>query len=72
VVVKSVDDYNKQEEKKKVEVPREVVKTKEGLWRCGNMGCGQGYDPENNDDETACSYHVGNPVFHDVKKYWTC
>ena len=29
------------------------------------------YDESENSEE-ACNYHVGEPVFHDLKKYWTC
>ena len=39
---------------------------------CGNKGCTKKHfiDDENADD--ACNYHTGEPVFHDLKKYWSC
>jgi hypothetical protein len=48
-VIKSVDEFNNAEEEKKKaadEAPREVIKNKDGLTRCGNMGCNGVYDPE--------------------------
>ena len=27
-------------------------------------------EEENNDE--ACHYHPGEPIFHDIKKFWTC
>lgn len=36
-----------------------------------NQGCRKDYF-ENENNETACSYHKGNPVFHDLKKFWSC
>ena len=29
-------------------------------------------DEENDAEENPCSYHVGDAVFHDLKKYWSC
>uniref|UniRef100_A0A5S6QDN0 CS domain-containing protein n=1 Tax=Trichuris muris TaxID=70415 RepID=A0A5S6QDN0_TRIMR len=45
------------------------------LWmsmlNCYNCGCGQLFDPEANNEE-ACTFHPGEPVFHDVYKQWSC
>ncbi|PWA22768.1 hypothetical protein CCH79_00002284, partial [Gambusia affinis] len=38
---------------------------------CYNKGCGQRFDPENNQDD-ACTHHPGVPVFHDALKGWSC
>jgi disease resistance protein len=39
--------------------------------KCMNPGCGKFFkDSENSDN--CCFYHDGNPIFHDVKKGWTC
>ena len=39
--------------------------------KCMRPGCGKHYiEAENND--TACKYHPGKPIFHDIKKGWTC
>jgi len=38
---------------------------------CKRNGCRAKYtDSENN--ETACKFHPGKPIFHDLKKGWTC
>lgn len=34
-------------------------------------GCAKDYT-ESENSETSCSYHNGKPMFHDVKKGWTC
>ncbi|KFD58233.1 hypothetical protein D918_02322 [Trichuris suis] len=41
------------------------------LLNCYNCGCGQQFDPEANKDD-ACTYHPGEPVFHDMYKQWSC
>ena len=39
--------------------------------RCKRPGCGQFYtDAENG--AGSCSFHNGKPIFHDLKKGWTC
>jgi hypothetical protein len=38
---------------------------------CYNKGCGKRYRQENNNDD-ACQYHNGSPVFHDALKGWSC
>jgi len=39
--------------------------------RCYNRGCGQTYNPRNNEDDN-CTFHPGAPYFHDAYKGWTC
>ncbi|KAI9475223.1 CORD and CS domain protein [Coemansia mojavensis] len=38
---------------------------------CTRNGCGQSYEPAANND-MACQYHPGKPVFHEGLKGWTC
>ncbi|KAK7576607.1 hypothetical protein V9T40_012893 [Parthenolecanium corni] len=38
---------------------------------CYNKGCGVTFDPELNENGS-CSYHPGEPYFHDAYKGWTC
>ena len=39
--------------------------------RCKRHGCLKWYNPEENEDGV-CHYHPGQPIFHDLKKGWTC
>ncbi|XP_060682570.1 cysteine and histidine-rich domain-containing protein 1-like [Hemiscyllium ocellatum] len=39
---------------------------------CYNKGCGQRFNTAENNDESACTYHPGVPVFHDALKGWSC
>ncbi|KRZ61420.1 Cysteine and histidine-rich domain-containing protein 1 [Trichinella nativa] len=41
------------------------------LLQCYNKGCGQKFDPTKNADD-ACTYHPGDPLFHDAFKRWSC
>lgn len=41
------------------------------MLRCYNRGCGQTYDPENNNEDSCC-HHPGAPYFHDAYKGWSC
>ncbi|OCT67358.1 integrin subunit beta 1 binding protein 2 L homeolog isoform X1 [Xenopus laevis] len=44
---------------------------KEMALLCYNKGCGQRFDPtENNAD--SCLFHPGYPIFHDALKGWSC
>ena len=38
---------------------------------CQRNGCRKPYKESENNDE-ACLYHPGKPIFHDTKKGWTC
>jgi disease resistance protein len=39
--------------------------------KCMRPGCGKEYT-EGENTETSCHYHPGKPIFHDIKKGWTC
>jgi len=39
--------------------------------KCLRPGCGKKYTDETNTD-TSCNFHDGKPIFHDIKKGWTC
>ncbi len=39
--------------------------------RCKRHGCLKHYKEDEN-SETSCLYHPGQPIFHDLKKGWTC
>lgn len=74
--IKAYEDEQKriEEEKKKKEAekPKEIIKTSDGKYYCGNPGCiDKTFDPEKN-NEGDCKHHTGNPIFHDRKKLWTC
>eukprot|EP00330_Aristerostoma_sp_ATCC50986_P005954 CAMPEP_0114588110 /NCGR_PEP_ID=MMETSP0125-20121206/10898_1 /TAXON_ID=485358 ORGANISM="Aristerostoma sp., Strain ATCC 50986" /NCGR_SAMPLE_ID=MMETSP0125 /ASSEMBLY_ACC=CAM_ASM_000245 /LENGTH=207 /DNA_ID=CAMNT_0001784349 /DNA_START=61 /DNA_END=684 /DNA_ORIENTATION=+ len=43
----------------------------EALKQCKNPGCKKKYAESENNDQ-ACKYHDGKPIFHDLKKGWTC
>ncbi|KAF4715464.1 Integrin beta-1-binding protein 2 [Perkinsus olseni] len=60
-------------EKKEEEEPVEMkpLVTSSGKYRCAHVGCGKEYDPEDN-AEGCCHYHDGKPIFHDLKKEWSC
>lgn len=39
--------------------------------KCQRKGCQKSF-VINENDSTACTYHKGQPVFHDAVKYWSC
>jgi hypothetical protein len=39
--------------------------------RCKRHGCLKHYNEEEN-QEGSCHFHPGQPIFHDLKKGWTC
>jgi len=39
--------------------------------RCAQKGCGKEYDKDTSTEES-CSYHPGDPVFHEGLKSWSC
>ena len=76
VKVKQIDDFNKEQKeleakKKTEEVPKKLFLLPNGNLRCTNKGCNKEFK-ENDNQDTSCKFHVGAPVFHDIKKYWTC
>ena len=80
--LKTAADFNKeQEEKKAVKIQAEAaniankkpVMTKDGTkFMCANKGCTAKSFIEGDNNDAACQHHVGEPVFHDLKKYWSC
>ena len=45
---------------------------KDNKFVCANKGCKVRAFLEEENAESACEYHEGDAVFHDVKKYWSC
>lgn len=39
--------------------------------KCKRQGCNREYT-ESENTSTSCYYHDGKPIFHDIKKGWTC
>jgi len=50
---------------------RKSTRKPDGTAKCLNKGCQKIFRVEENHIE-ACSYHSGQPVFHDAIKYWSC
>jgi len=48
---------------------KKVFITPSGKNKCINKGCNKEFDPN---IEEECKYHSGEPIFHDLKKSWTC
>lgn len=77
-VIIDINEYEKEQkriadEKKKNEVVNtEPLKNGEGKLYCSNAGCTLKVYKEEENNDIACKYHEGKPVFHDLKKYWTC
>ena len=80
IKVKSIDEFNREQEekKKKLEaeneakaIEKKIFITPSGKHKCINKGCNKEYDPNENNDQS-CKYHEGQPIFHDLKKFWSC
>jgi len=78
VRVKTIEEFNQEQEairkqKEALEATKEKKPfvTPSGKYKCTNKGCLKEYDPNQN-EEGACKYHPGEPVFHDLVKSWTC
>ena len=56
------------------ETPKELtaVLTPDGKFKCKNKGCQKTFTEEENKEENCCHFHSGEPIFHDLKKYWSC
>ena len=39
--------------------------------KCKRNGCRKSFIPSENNAES-CKFHPGKPIFHDLKKGWTC
>ena len=78
VVVKDINEYEKEQLRLKLEkeknqpVNKEPLKDKDGKLYCTNAGCKDKVYIEESNSDDACNYHQGKPVFHDLKKFWTC
>ena len=83
--MKTAADFNKEQEekdKRAAEVAALVSAgpvaekkpklNKDGRYICANKGCAKRtwIDEENND--AACSFHTGDAIIHDLRKYWAC
>ena len=77
-VLKTADDFNKEEEQKNIEKKEEQAKKvkkvvmRDGKFICGNKGCTNLKFLEEENTSESCNFHSGVPVFHDLKKYWSC
>lgn len=77
-IIKDINEYEKEQKRIAEEKERNTIKNKvpiknsEGKYYCTNAGCKDKvyFDIDNADE--ACSYHIGKPIFHDLKKYWSC
>eukprot|EP00602_Paraphysomonas_sp_CaronLab_P000168 CAMPEP_0185029056 /NCGR_PEP_ID=MMETSP1103-20130426/15137_1 /TAXON_ID=36769 /ORGANISM="Paraphysomonas bandaiensis, Strain Caron Lab Isolate" /LENGTH=312 /DNA_ID=CAMNT_0027563669 /DNA_START=5 /DNA_END=943 /DNA_ORIENTATION=+ len=79
-VLKSIDSYNQENPDaasaagaaaKALQAPRKSSRRDDGTAKCQNKGC-QKVFPVSENSPTACVYHVGQPVFHDAVKFWSC
>ncbi|KAK5983414.1 Cysteine and histidine-rich domain-containing protein 1 CHORD domain-containing protein 1 [Trichostrongylus colubriformis] len=52
-------------------MPAKGSSSEDNLIQCYNKGCGQKFDPQDNNTES-CLYHPGPPYFHDAYKIWNC
>ena len=50
---------------------RKSTRQADGSARCQRKGCQKTFLVEEN-GPTACTYHQGQPVFHDAVKFWSC
>eukprot|EP01035_Chromulina_nebulosa_P019873 gene19873-25825_t len=79
-VLKSIEEYNTDNTNAATAVDsaiktlteRKSSRKDDGTARCQRRGCQKifNYSSENNSD--SCCYHQGQPIFHDVAKYWSC
>ena len=79
--IKKITDFNKEEEAKAAELKavedtkeKKAKLNKDGRFICANKGCTKRTftDEENDAEDEPCSYHSGEPIFHDLNKYWSC
>lgn len=50
---------------------RKSTRNEDGTARCQRKGCQKVFSVAEN-STTACSYHKGQPIFHDAVKIWSC
>ena len=77
--MKTAADFNREEEEKKAKSAAEAEAnkvpqmTRDGTkYYCANAGCASKTFKLEENGPTACNYHAGEAIFHDLKKYWTC
>eukprot|EP00922_Rhytidocystis_sp_ex-Travisia-forbesii_P068864 GHVS01102726.1.p1 GENE.GHVS01102726.1~~GHVS01102726.1.p1 ORF type:complete len:229 (+),score=28.49 GHVS01102726.1:55-687(+) len=77
VKIKSIEEFNQKETVQlrqsaaEVSPPSVPLVTTDGNHKCCHAGCHKEYDPKEN-PSNACRFHPGKPVFHDLKKSWSC
>ena len=78
-IVRTAADFNKEEEEKKKAAELAKAKSekvpklsKDGRYFCANKGCTKKTFVEEENGDEACLHHSGEPIFHDLTKYWTC
>ena len=54
------------------EVEKKAKLNKDGRFICANKGCKAKTFVEEEQGDEVCEHHTGEPVFHDLKKYWSC
>ena len=76
--IKSIADFNTQNPDAATAsasalktVARKSTRKPDGTARCQNKGCQKVFNVREN-NARACTFHVGQAVFHDVAKYWSC
>ena len=74
--LKTAADFNKEQEELLKNKPKEEKKQtpvmKDGKYGCANKGCTAKYFLEEENNDEACFYHRGEPIFHDLMKGWSC
>lgn len=79
-ILKSISDYNESNQEA-VTAATAAVETlsqkkssrkEDGTARCQRKGCQKIFKWETENSADACRYHKGQPVFHDVAKFWSC
>jgi hypothetical protein len=79
-VLKSIADFNQQNPDaasaassaaKVLNAPRKSTRKEDGTAKCQNKGCQKDFVVVDN-TSSACTYHAGQPIFHDAIKFWSC
>lgn len=80
-VLKSIDDYNQQNPDavsaassalKSLTAPKKSTRNSDGVTaKCQNKGCQKVFHLSDN-SANACTFHSGQPIFHDAIKFWSC
>jgi hypothetical protein len=78
--LKSISDYNTSNPEAvtsemaavKLVTTRKSTRNADGITaKCQRKGCQQTFTIADNHSD-ACTYHCGQPIFHDAAKYWSC